>query len=113
MKAILKKSTLLKVVICFLSIMLISNGGFSFAQDPISEVTDIESSQYPALRKEKHTDTIFGEVIEDDYRWLENSANPQIKEWIDAQNKFTDKALRKPSNKINSYVIKNKYSYVK
>ena len=110
MRAINKKTALLNHVILFLSLILVENN--AYAQEFMVEV-NAEKFHYPPIRAEKHTDTIFGEAIADDYRWLENTANPEIGDWVEAQNEFTDKALRKPSNKINSYVLIDKYSYVK
>jgi prolyl oligopeptidase len=34
-------------------------------------------------------DTLFGEVIQDNYRWLENKNDPKVKAWSQAQHKAT------------------------
>lgn len=69
--------------------------------------------QYPETLSETVYDTIFEIVVADDYQWLENIDDVKTKEWIDTQNKFTEKALRKPASKCNSYHSIDKYAYTK
>ncbi len=38
-------------------------------------------------------DTLHGHIIEDPYRWLEDQNSPATREWIDAQNRYTDSIL--------------------
>ncbi|WP_336986164.1 prolyl oligopeptidase family serine peptidase [Altererythrobacter aquiaggeris] len=47
---------------------------------------------YPDTRAEPLTETIFGEVIADPYRWLENDVrnDVEVAAWVDAQNTVTD-----------------------
>ncbi len=42
--------------------------------------------QPPATPKHPVTDTYHGVKITDDYRWLENAADPSVQAWSDAQN---------------------------
>jgi prolyl oligopeptidase len=67
----------------------------------------------PVTQKNQVKDTFFAKIITDDYRWLENQDDPEVKEWIDQQDDYTAKALKKPALKVNSYVAIDKYSYVK
>jgi prolyl oligopeptidase len=47
-------------------------------------------------REEAVVDTFFNHyIIEDKYRWLENVNSEEVKEWIDKQNKLSDKYLVK------------------
>jgi prolyl oligopeptidase len=69
--------------------------------------------QYPETISKTVYDTIFETILADDYRWLENIDDVKTKEWINAQNKFTEKALRKPAGKCNSYHAIDKYAYTK
>src|ERR1700736_746594 len=50
-------------------------------------------AQPPATVKKPVTDTYHGVAVTDDYRWLENSADPAVKAWSDAQNLFSRKYL--------------------
>ena len=46
-------------------------------------VTYPETAQIPVV------DTLFGTVIEDPYRWLEDDRSPETEAWVTAQNKVT------------------------
>lgn len=48
---------------------------------------------YPEAKEIMVKDTIFGTVIEDPYRWLENVENEKVKEWVKKQNALTRKVL--------------------
>jgi prolyl oligopeptidase len=46
--------------------------------------------QYPVTRTVPHTDTYHGVTVDDPYRWLEQPiAEPEVKGWVDEQNKVT------------------------
>ncbi len=49
--------------------------------------------QIPATPKRPAVDTYHGVAVTDDYRWLENYADPIVRAWSDAQNHFTRKYL--------------------
>ena len=42
--------------------------------------------KYPETRREAVTDDYHGTRIEDPYRWLEESGDPEVRTWVDAQN---------------------------
>src|SRR5262249_12727412 len=48
----------------------------ALAQKPTSKETRM-SAKYPATRSEGTKDTLFGTVVEDPYRWLEDAKNPE------------------------------------
>lgn len=50
-------------------------------------------AQPPATVKKPVTDTYYGVAVTDDYRWLENSSDPAVKAWSDAQNLISRKYL--------------------
>jgi len=50
-------------------------------------------AQPPATVKRPVTDTYHGVAVTDDYRWLENSSDPAVKAWSDAQNLTSRKYL--------------------
>ena len=45
--------------------------------------------KYPETKKVNQTDDYFGVKIEDPYRWLENTDSPEVKSWVEEQNKVT------------------------
>ncbi|MFN3341858.1 MAG: prolyl oligopeptidase family serine peptidase [Flavobacteriales bacterium] len=48
---------------------------------------------YPVTRTENVTDTYFGTLVEDPYRWLENDTSAETKTWVVEQNKTTNSYL--------------------
>src|SRR5689334_13290664 len=56
------------------------------------------SSSPPASDKRPVTDTYHGIAVRDDYRWLEDPSEPEVKAWSDAQNAYARGVLdRLPS----------------
>jgi prolyl oligopeptidase len=45
--------------------------------------------EYPETRKDSVTDTYFGEVVADPYRWLEDDRSAETEAWVKAQNMVT------------------------
>ena len=43
----------------------------------------------PIAPKHPETKTIQGEKLVDDYQWLEDGANPQVKVWVQAENNYS------------------------
>src|SRR5688572_31282211 len=48
---------------------------------------------YPEAKVVEQTDEYHGTKIADPYRWMENLEAPELKSWIDAQNKVTQDYL--------------------
>jgi len=48
---------------------------------------------YPTAKTVDSSDVYYGTTVPDPYRWMENEADPDLKMWIDAQNKITDDFL--------------------
>ena len=59
---------------------------------------DLGSSKvkYPHTKQEELLETIFGRVISDPYRWLEDFTSNEVKAWVEEQNKITDQFLKNP-----------------
>jgi prolyl oligopeptidase len=53
----------------------------------------VAAAQAPATPKRPVTNTYHGIQVRDDYRWLEDFSNPEVKEWSDAQNAYARKYL--------------------
>lgn len=47
----------------------------------------------PPTAKHDVTETFFGSVVHDPYRWLEDANAPAVKQWIAAQNAYTEKVM--------------------
>ncbi|MFQ5980398.1 MAG: hypothetical protein ACE5OZ_19860, partial [Candidatus Heimdallarchaeota archaeon] len=56
-------------------------------------------SEYPPTKRILVREAMHGTVIEDDYQWLENTADPAVQEWIRAQNIFARSLLDKYPNR--------------
>ena len=54
---------------------------------------------YPETTKLDLVEDIFGQTIEDPYRWLEDFTSPESKEWVEKQNLLTDQFLSNPYQK--------------
>jgi prolyl oligopeptidase len=50
-------------------------------------------SMPPPTMKHDVTETFFGNVVHDPYRWLEDADAPAVKQWIAAQNAHTEKVM--------------------
>ncbi|HBH22778.1 MAG TPA: S9 family peptidase [Cytophagales bacterium] len=48
---------------------------------------------YPETRKGEISDTIFGNVVQDPYRWLEDDYADETEQWVKAQNEVTQAYL--------------------
>lgn len=51
------------------------------------------SVSYPKTKTVNQTDNYFGTKISDPYRWLENDTASDVKAWVNAENKVTEKYL--------------------
>ena len=66
--------------------------------------------KYPKTKKNPVIDIYHNIKIIDNYQWLENTATPDVEDWVEAQNKISLKYLKKISNtkgaraKMKSYV---------
>lgn len=49
--------------------------------------------RYPSTTRVEVVDTVAGHAVPDPYAWLENQHAPDVRQWIDAQNRFTDAVL--------------------
>ncbi|MBU2033001.1 MAG: prolyl oligopeptidase family serine peptidase [Alphaproteobacteria bacterium] len=59
-----------------------------------AQTADID---YPETRATDTSEVLFGQTVADPYRWLENDVrtDPQVAEWVEAQNEVTDAYLAK------------------
>ena len=58
----------------------------------LSEHADVKRDPrivYPESKKVEVVEEFFGTKVVDPYRWLEDETSPEVKAWVDAQNKVT------------------------
>jgi len=66
--------------------------GSTAARPEPNNVTKIE---YPKAEKTDHVDDYNGVKVADPYHWMENLDSPEVKQWVDAENKITFGYLEK------------------
>ncbi len=47
----------------------------------------------PVAKIETKTDTLFGQVMTDDYGWLRDKENPEVIGYLEAENAYTEAVL--------------------
>src|SRR6185312_10499268 len=52
-------------------------------------------AQSPVAKKQPVTDEYHGVKVVDQYRWLEDGSNPEVKQWVAAENAYTRSLLDK------------------
>jgi prolyl oligopeptidase len=52
-----------------------------------------QNISYPISNRSNHVDEYHGHIVPDPYRWLEDETSPDVKQWIEEQNKVTFKHL--------------------
>ena len=72
--------------------------------------------KYPETKKEDIQDLIFGQYIDDPYRWLEDFTSKETTDWVDRQNKLTDAFLeneyqRKIKEDLKRYLDYRRYKH--
>ncbi|MBI1797794.1 MAG: S9 family peptidase [Candidatus Eisenbacteria bacterium] len=65
----------------------------TFVAAPAARSAAPAASHPPVANVEVVRDTLHGVVVEDPYRWLEASAAPETRAWIDAENAYTESVL--------------------
>lgn len=67
---------------------------------------------YPETKKVDQVDDYFGTRVEDPYRWLEDDTSPEVKRWVEEQNKVTFSYLEKiPFREKIHQRVKELYNY--
>ena len=64
-----------------------------------------EEFVYPDSKKIPFSEEVHGYLIEDDYRWMEEFTSDESQEWVEQQNNFTQKFIKK--NKFKTSISKN------
>lgn len=64
---------------------------FVFVQTTVS----YSQIKYPETKKVRHSDRYFGVEVKDDYQWMEDQQDTDLRGWINAQNQVTQDYLGK------------------
>ena len=75
--------TLSLVLFVFCSVLLTNNQ------------SSAQNFNYPPTQKQPVSENIFGKVVVDNYRWLEDVNNQQVQDWVKSQADFTNKIFDK------------------
>ena len=89
-----------------LALSVVGCGGGNDEQPPVAHPKPIASattsasdikpaplSTVPVTEKRPVSDVFFGQTVTEDYRWLENAADPAVKAWNEVENKATRAVL--------------------
>jgi oligopeptidase B len=66
----------------------------------------------PVAKKVPKTTEIHGQKLVDNYFWMRDKANPEVKAYLDAENAYTD-AIMKPTEKFQARLYKEMLARVK
>ena len=72
-------------------LLFIFVASFFFLQMAISQ--ENQKSGPPIARRDDVKETLHGVTVEDPYRWLEDQNSPETREWIDAENQYTQSLI--------------------
>ncbi len=59
----------------------------------VKQIYDIPEPTYPLTASTDVSDSFFGTVVKDPYRWLENDTAQEVAAWVEEQNQVTGKFL--------------------
>jgi prolyl oligopeptidase len=56
---------------------------------PATQPATVASAKPPGAEKKAVEDTYWGTTVSEDYRWLENWGDPEVKSWVEGQNAYS------------------------
>jgi prolyl oligopeptidase len=77
----------------FLAVGVLASCGSDSEKNTAMNKKHQEKITYPTTQTKIVSDTLFGQVVKDPYRWLEDDYAQDTKDWVVAQNKVTQKYL--------------------
>jgi oligopeptidase B len=66
----------------------------------------------PSAKKEEKKDTVHGDVRIDNYFWLRDKKNPEVRAYLEAENRYTD-AVMKPTEPFQAKLYKEMLGRIK
>ena len=79
---------------------------------PDLTVVDATSSQPPVAQKLPEVDVVHGDRRVDNYFWLREKSNPEVKAYLEAENAYTD-AVMKPTEGLQEALYKEMVGHIK
>ncbi|MGH7970565.1 MAG: prolyl oligopeptidase family serine peptidase, partial [Limisphaerales bacterium] len=73
--------------------MLLAISGVACGIIAVAEPPAAPPNQPPPTSKDDTVETYWGVKVPDPYRWLESADAPAVKQWIQAQNAYTERVL--------------------
>src|SRR4051794_582772 len=67
--------------------------------------------KYPAARRLPLVEVLHGVAVPDPYRWLEDAASVETRDWVDAQNVLTRAQLDGPRREALARQLRARYDY--
>ncbi len=93
-----------KAVLCMIAFLVVS----MTAASCLSQV-DLKP---PVAKIEPKVDTLFGQVMVDNYYWLRERGTPRVMEYLEAENQYTD-AMMKHTQGLQDKLYKEMLSHIK
>jgi oligopeptidase B len=92
-----------------LILMMTTTTFFAGAQSP----SDVAGAPTPPVAKKIHTENhILGGTLVDDYHWLREKSNPEVAQYLQAENTYTD-AVMKPTEALQKKLYDEMVSHIK
>jgi len=70
------------------------------------------AAQPPTARREPKPLTLHGTTLEDDYGWMRNKNSPEVIEYLEAENTYTDAVMR-PTEALQAQLYSEMLSHIK
>jgi len=70
------------------------------------------AADVPAAKKVTHMSTVHGENLQDDYFWLRERENPEVRAYLEAENAYTD-AFMKPTEGLQETLYREMLGRIK
>ena len=71
--------------------MMLSSGSLALA---LAVGITTPATPPPAAKKVSHMQTLHGDTLNDEYFWLREKENPQVRKFLEAENAYTDQVMR-------------------
>ena len=83
-----------------------------WAAQPAARPAGAETSAPPAAKKVHTENHINGGTLVDDYRWLREKSNPEVAQYLEAENAYAD-AVMKPTESLQKTLYDEMVSHIK
>jgi oligopeptidase B len=96
-----------------LVVLFILMSTFANADDKKAGSATAAATPAPPMAKKVHTENhINGSTLVDDYRWLRDKANPEVAQYLNAENAYTDSVM-KPTEALQQKLYDEMISHLK